>query len=95
MPIGIPSDVKLRRRFATMTAEHWLLVRDGSKLLTNQAMFAAAIADRSKALRRRSSLQCRVSDLQIGHLHPLFSVTVAGGSAAWEQGIEAGENVLV
>ena len=34
----------IRARLITMTAEHWLLVRDGSKPLASQAMFAAAIA---------------------------------------------------
>lgn len=34
----------IRARLVTMTAEHWLLVRDGSKPLANQAIFAAAIA---------------------------------------------------
>jgi hypothetical protein len=34
----------IRARLLTMTPDHWLLVRDGSKPVANQAMFAAAIA---------------------------------------------------
>ncbi|RYH00369.1 MAG: DUF1819 family protein [Alphaproteobacteria bacterium] len=34
----------IRARLKTMTADHWLLVRDGPKPLATQAVFAAAIA---------------------------------------------------
>lgn len=34
----------IRTRLKTMTPEHWLMVRDGSKPMATQAMFAAAIA---------------------------------------------------
>ena len=48
----------IRARLKTMTSEHWLLVRDGSKPLSTQAIFAAAIAH-SQLLRDFLALDVR------------------------------------
>jgi len=50
----------IKARLTTMTPEHWLLVRDGSKPLSTQAIFAAAIAH-SQLLRDFLALDVRDS----------------------------------